>query len=110
MKFLFDYDNIETDDYHHPLDPDDSTHSKLLTVYCPLDKSTEEIKEYFEDIQSKAKNWDESYVQLSKEIIDENKQYKSIIDNISKANDILDVDKILDESGILDKSEIPRND
>ena len=46
----FDFDNIETDDYHHMLDPDDSTHFRLLTVYLPLNMTNYDARSVFTSI------------------------------------------------------------
>ena len=91
-KFYFDYDNIELDDYHHPLDPDDSSHSKILTVYCPKELSNDEIKSKIQGQIKKAEKLDkyenEDWIAVERKvwklIIQENKELKEKLEKIQR--------------------------
>jgi len=59
LRHFFDFDNIDADYGGHPLDPDDSTHSKILSIYLPLDATDRQIKDYFLKMDSRMSRWDQ---------------------------------------------------
>lgn len=70
MKYLFDFDNIELDDYDPPFEPSDSTHSKILTVYCDKNKTDQDIREFFETAMLTSKYMeDKNWKQRNEEAI-----------------------------------------